>query len=82
MCQWTLLNAKLRGHYQYYGRRTNYRSLRQFYRVVRRLWHKWLNRRTRGKTLNWKTYLRLLERHPLLRPQIDRARMPTTVSPS
>ena len=26
------LNAKLRGHYQYYGRPTNYRSLWQFYR--------------------------------------------------
>jgi hypothetical protein len=23
------LNAKLRGHYQYYGRRTNYRAIRQ-----------------------------------------------------
>src|SRR6266403_1918833 len=31
------LNAKLRGHYQYYGRPTNYRSLQQFYRSVRRL---------------------------------------------
>jgi len=45
------LNAKLRGHYEYYGRPTNYRSLWQFYRGVRRLWHKWLNRRTRGKSL-------------------------------
>ena len=27
------LNAKLRGHYQYYGRPTNYRSLQQFYRT-------------------------------------------------
>ena len=27
------LNAKLRGHYQYYGRRTNYRAIRQFYRI-------------------------------------------------
>lgn len=35
-----LLNAKLLGHYQYYGRPTNYRSLRQFYRAVRRLWQK------------------------------------------
>ena len=26
------LNAKLRGHYQYYGRPTNFLSLRQFYR--------------------------------------------------
>jgi len=24
------LNVKLRGHYQYYGRRTNYRAIRQF----------------------------------------------------
>ena len=45
------LNAKLRGHYQYYGRPTNYRGLWRFYRMVRRLWHTWLNRRTRGKTL-------------------------------
>ena len=28
------LNAKLRGHYQYYGRPTNSRSLWQFYRAV------------------------------------------------
>jgi hypothetical protein len=28
------LNAKLRGHYQYYGRSTNYRSLGQFYQRV------------------------------------------------
>jgi RNA-directed DNA polymerase len=64
------LNAKLRGHYPYYGLPTNYRSLWQFYRGVRRLWKKWLNRRTRGKTLNWATYAQLLERHPLLRPYI------------
>ena len=48
------LNAKLRGHYQYYGRPTNYRCLWQFYRLVRRLWHKWLTRRTRGKPLAWR----------------------------
>jgi hypothetical protein len=65
-----MLNAKLRGHYQYYGRPTNYRSLWQFHRSVRRIWKKWLNRRTRGKTLNWATYAQLLERHPLLRPYI------------
>jgi hypothetical protein len=78
--QWTILNAKLRGHYQYYGRPTNYRSLRQFYRAVRRLWHKWLNRRTRGTTLDWPTYARLLERHPLLRPKITRAWTTSSVS--
>jgi RNA-directed DNA polymerase len=67
------LNAKLRGHYQYYGRPTNYRSLWQFYRGVRRLWHKWLNRRTRGNTLSWATFNHLLQRHPLLCPRIMHA---------
>ena len=33
--QWTTLNAILRGHYQYYGRPTNFRSLWAYYRAVR-----------------------------------------------
>jgi len=41
------LNAKLPGHYQYYGRPTNYRSIRQFYRRVLRIWKEWLSRRRR-----------------------------------
>jgi hypothetical protein len=67
------LNRKLRGHYQYYGRPTNYRCLWQFYRSVRRIWRKWLNRRTRGKTLNWETYAKLLDRNLLSRPRIHRS---------
>jgi group II intron reverse transcriptase/maturase len=67
------LNAKLRGHYQYYGRPTNYRSLSRYYRLVRRLWHKWLNRRTRGKRLTWASFQQLLTRHPLLVPRIYHA---------
>src|SRR5580693_806887 len=45
------LNAKLRGHYQYYGRPTNYHSIWQFYRRVRCIWREWLSRRTRGRRL-------------------------------
>lgn len=67
------LNRKLRGHYQYYGRPTNYHGLWQFFRVVRRVWKKWLNRRTRGKTLTWADYAQLLTHHPLLRPRITHA---------
>jgi RNA-directed DNA polymerase len=70
--QQATLNAKLRGHYQYYGRPTNFRSLRKFYREVRRTWKKWLGRRTRGRTLTWEKYAQLLNRHPLLRPRIVR----------
>src|SRR2546428_4141687 len=66
------LNRKLRGHYQYYGRSTNFRSLGEFYEGVRRIWHKWLNRRTRGNTLNWPAYAQLLQRHPLLCPRLSR----------
>jgi group II intron reverse transcriptase/maturase len=64
------LNAKLRGHYQYYGRPTNFRSLWEYRQAVRRIWKKWLNRRTRGKTVSWPVYEQVLILHPLLRPRI------------
>lgn len=64
------INAKLRGHYQYYGRPTNFQSLWEYRQAVRRIWKKWLNRRTRGKTVNWSVYEQLLRQHPLLRPRI------------
>jgi hypothetical protein len=64
------LNAKLRGHYQYYGRSSNYRSLWQFYRKVRRTWRTWLSRRTRGKALTWERYAEILHQYPLERPRI------------
>lgn len=64
------LNRKLRGHYEYYGRPTNYRSLWRYFRVVRCIWRKWLNRRTRGRPLTWLKFEQLLRRHPLIRPYI------------
>jgi RNA-directed DNA polymerase len=74
------LNRKLQGHYQYYGRPTNYRSLWEFYRSIRRIWKYWLNRRTRGRTLNWNKFGRLLEHYPLLYPRIARSWSPPPVS--
>ena len=71
--QQRMLNAKLRGHYQYYGRPTNFRSLRRFFRTVRSIWRKWLQRRTRGRHLSWGTFLKLLKRYPLLVPRISHA---------
>jgi hypothetical protein len=64
------LNAKLRGHYQYYGRPTNYRSIWRFWREVRHIWRKWLNRRTRGNRMTWEKYAAILRKHPLLLPRI------------
>jgi group II intron reverse transcriptase/maturase len=64
------LNAKLRGHYQYYGRPTNYRSIGQFYRRVQRIWKEWLGRRTRGERLTWERFKEILRQFPLLSPRI------------
>jgi group II intron reverse transcriptase/maturase len=71
-----MLNAKLRGHYQYYGRPTNFRSLWKLYRAVRRTWRTWLTRRTRGKRMSWTRFANLLAHHPLLRPRITHAWTP------
>ena len=71
--QQQMLNAKLRGHYQYYGRPTNYRSLEKFVHTVRRIWRRWLERRTRGRRLSWPRFTRILARYPLLRPRITHA---------
>jgi group II intron reverse transcriptase/maturase len=64
------LNAKLRGHYLYYGRPSNYKSILQFYRAVCSTWKKWLSRRTRRVWLTWERYAQILRRHPLLLPWI------------
>jgi len=70
--QQQILNAKLRGHFQYYGRPSNYRSLAKFVQEVRRIWRTWLSRRTRGRSLSWPRFVKLLARYPLLRPRITR----------
>ena len=72
------LNRKLRGHYQYYGRPTNFRSLLEFHERVKRIWQKWLNRRSRGHLLNWPAFEQLLRRHPLLRPRLSRPWTPAS----
>ena len=67
------LNQKLRGHYGYYGRPTNHRSLWRFYRAVRRIWKACLNRRTRGRTVTWEKFGHILARYPLELPRITQA---------
>jgi hypothetical protein len=68
--QQAALNAKLHGHYEYYGRSSNFRGIQRFYRLVRKTWRTWLNRRTRDTTLSWEQYVAFLKRHPLLKPRI------------
>jgi group II intron reverse transcriptase/maturase len=64
------LSRMLQGHYAYYGISSNIERLQAFHRATYRLWRKWLSRRSRGKSLSWERFLRLLDRFPLPTPRI------------
>jgi group II intron reverse transcriptase/maturase len=68
--QFKLLNAKLRGYYNYYGVNGNYQSLKEFYHVVQRLHLKWLNRRSQHPSYTWESYYVVRRRFALERPRI------------
>jgi group II intron reverse transcriptase/maturase len=64
------LNAKLRGYYQYYGIRGNFKSLKDFYYHVRRSLFKQLNRRSQRRSYNWKGFAEMVQVFGLERPRI------------
>lgn len=64
------LLSKLRGHCEYYGITGNSKSLSRLRHWSRRIWRKWLNRRSRSPHLNWERFTLLLERYPLPNPRI------------
>lgn len=64
------LAQKLRGHYGYFGVSSNYPALARFYRETRRIWQKWLSRRSNAGYVDWHRMRALLERFPLPRPRI------------
>jgi len=68
--QFKLLNAKLRGYYNYYGVIGNYASLAEFFYHVQRLHLKWLNRRSQRPSYNWEGYRMLIQYFALERPRI------------
>ena len=59
-----LLNRKLRGVYEYWRLPGNSRACWQLLDRVRRLWQKWLSRRSQRK-LRWDAFARLVARFPL-----------------
>jgi len=63
----------LRGHYGYYGVIFNYRSLNQFYQLVKRMWFKALTRRSQKSKLNWKRFEQLQAVFPLPKPTIHQS---------
>ncbi|MBL0716742.1 MAG: hypothetical protein JJV89_01725 [Desulfosarcina sp.] len=49
--QYDILCDKLRGYYQYYGVRSNYKSLEAVYQYLYRAWCYWLSKRGSNKTI-------------------------------
>ncbi len=65
--QYQTLCAKLRGYYQYYGVRSNYKAIEAAYEYTEKAWRYWLSRRShKGKVL----YETLQETYPLPKPRI------------
>lgn len=67
---WKILKLKLAGHIQYYGVSGNYPAISKFYNRTLYLVHKWLNRRSQKKSMNWANFYKYLERYPLPKPKI------------
>jgi RNA-directed DNA polymerase len=74
--QWRLLCMKLKGHYNYYGICGNSKSISRFRHCVRRIWRKWLSRRSQRGWVNWEKMATLLKRFPLPLPQVFNPHIP------
>lgn len=65
------VNAKLRGHYQYYGVTDNTREVKNYLSQTKWLLFKWLNRRSQRKSYTLDTFYNgLLKTFPLPEPSI------------
>ncbi len=69
--QHAALSRRLKGHFNYFGVNANSRCLEWLVYFAEREWHKWLNRRSQRRCLNWKRFHHLLEVFPLPRPTIS-----------
>jgi len=70
--QWQVLKQKLQGHFAYYGITGNSEAIRRFCAEVRRVFRKWLSRRSQKAHMPWDRMEAMLERYPLPRPRIMR----------
>jgi len=65
---WRLAEAKLVGHYNYYGFADNSAKLNHFYQEAIESMFKWLNRRSQKRSYSWEQFQRRLEYNPLPSP--------------
>jgi group II intron reverse transcriptase/maturase len=68
--QYAMLCQKLRGHFQYYGIRGNYRLLDVVRRRTEEAWRFWLSRRSHKSAISWERFQQLRKVFVLPRPKI------------
>ena len=69
--QWQTLCQKLRGHYQYFGIRGNYKPMEVYFEYTEKAWKRWLGRRHRNGYITWETFARVHQKvFPLPKPRI------------
>ena len=67
---WEELAVKMEGHYGYYGVSDNTKGLQTYYANVKKMAHKWVNRRSQRLSMSWEEFKSYLQRYPLPRPRI------------
>jgi len=68
--QYKELCTKLRGYYQYYGVRSNYKALEVVFGYAEKAWRFWLSRRCHKGRISWKKFEVIRLSNPLPKPRI------------
>ena len=68
--QYKTLSAKLRGYYQYYGVRCNYKALETVYEYAEKAWRYWLSRRSHKGAISWEKFEKIKASFPFPKPRI------------
>jgi RNA-directed DNA polymerase len=69
--QYQTLSLKLRGYYQYYGIRGNFKMLEVVFEHTERAWQYWLSRRSHKGHITWQKFVDAVHRKlPLPKPRI------------
>lgn len=62
---WKTFTAKLRGHINYYGVSHNAENVSKFLNEAKKIFFKWINRRSQRKSFTWEQFAKYIVTHPL-----------------
>jgi hypothetical protein len=64
------LSLKLKGYYQYFGVRSNFKVLEVVYEYAEKAWRYWLSRRSHKGGISWEKFEKIRATFPLPKPRI------------